>query len=137
MIGTSEEPVSKWVDTHVEFPLRTRKRRDGSIGEEGPPHINKGDIMVLYATGHKTLFAVGEVSRGAYDHTKEFKNEKRWGKWSVDLVYLRDPINPVTSGPNGPKLNKAFIGNQRGYKSITCEQYKQAAKALGVTPEDC
>lgn len=132
MIGETANPVAAWDEPHIEFPGR-RVRVKGKERIEGKPQVHGEDRMVLYATQHGRLFAIVRViSKEPYRHN----DPNRFGNWSVDVAIIGGSNVPVTKGPVGTEIDSAFVGVQNGYKAITFDQYKKAAIALGVSPED-
>lgn len=131
MIGTSNNPETCWTKTYVEFPgrkIRTKDKKD-EYEIKGKPRIYKGDGMVLYATGKDRLFAIAEVtSKEAYRHV----DPARWGNYSVDIRYIGNSNCLIKKGTKAHDVDPTFHAVQGGYYEITSDQFKKAAKALGV-----
>lgn len=114
MIGTWNNPVNAWIAPHVEFS-----------GAHGVPQIRKGDMMVLYATRHRRLFAIAEATSDAYNNSKI---PGRWGKYSVDVVYHSN--RNVANGPHGDDFDPPFRSYGGGYHELTPLRHQLAVTAL-------
>ncbi len=115
LIGSWDDPSDSWDEPHVEF-----------AGINGGAQIQPGDMLVLYATRHRRLFAIAEATSLAYDHAG-FVPE-RWGNRSVNVVYHSN--RPVADGPHGGDFDPPFRSFSGGLLELTPERYQLAADAL-------